>query len=109
MAPLGAHEVPQIAVQIVDRANRRAHVEHLGLLACPMAEIGIERGDEGVLTGQDGFLEFLKVAAALFQRRRTIAQEGSALKRKRGVQGAICFWGRHHFVRGVHWGILSQD
>ena len=72
-------------------------VEHEGLLARPVAEIGIERGDEGILARQDGFLEFLKVAPALFQRRRTIAQEGSALKRKRGVQGAICVGGRHSF------------
>ena len=43
-----------------------------------------------ILARQNGFLELHKVAPALFQRRRTIAQEGSALKRKRGVQGAIC-------------------
>ena len=90
-------------MQVVDGANRRPQIEHERLLARPVAEIGIERGDEGILARQDGFLEFVKVAAALFQRRRTIAQEGSALKRKHGVQGAICVGGRHHFVRVVHW------
>jgi hypothetical protein len=74
-----------------------------------VAEIGIERGDEGILARQNGLLEFHEVASALFQRRRAIAQEGSALKRKRGVQGAICVGRRHCLVRGVHWGILSQD
>ena len=67
-----------------------------------MTEIGIERGDEFILARQNGFLEFHKVAPALFQRRRTIAQEGSALKRKRVVQGAICLHGCHYFVCGAH-------
>jgi hypothetical protein len=45
-------------VQIVECANRRPQVEHQGLLARPVAEIGIERGDEGILARQNGFLEF---------------------------------------------------
>jgi hypothetical protein len=101
VTPLGAHEAPQLAVQIVDGADRRPQVEHQGLLVRAVAEIGIERGDEFILARQNGFLEFHKVAPALFQRRRTIAQEGSALKRKR-VVSTICLHGCHCFVCGAH-------
>ena len=71
-------------------------------MARPVAEIGIERGNEAILARQNGLLEFHKVASALFQRRRAIAQERSALNRKRGVQGAICLHGCHYFVCGAH-------
>jgi hypothetical protein len=54
------------------------------------------------------FLEFLKIVPALLQRRRTIAQKGSALKRKRGVQGAIRPGVELYCVRGVHWRLLSR-
>jgi hypothetical protein len=46
-----------------------------------MSEIGIERGDEGVLPRQNGFLEFRQVVATLSKRRRAIAQEGGTLTR----------------------------
>jgi hypothetical protein len=62
---LGAHEASQVAVQIVDGADRRANVEHQGLLARPVAEIGIERGNEFILAREKGLLEFLEVGAAL--------------------------------------------
>jgi hypothetical protein len=55
-----------------------------------VAEIGVERGDEGIPARKNGLLEFRKVAAALCQRRRAIAQEGTALTLKRAVQGPIC-------------------
>ena len=48
-----------------------------------MAEIGVERGDEFILARENGVLEFVEVGPALFQRRRTVAQEGSPLPRER--------------------------
>jgi hypothetical protein len=58
VTPLGPHEAPQIAVQIIDGADRRPKVEHQRLLARPVAEIGIERGDEFIPARQDGFLDW---------------------------------------------------
>jgi hypothetical protein len=106
MPLLGAHETPQVLVQIVDGVDGRPDVEHQRFLPRSVAEIGIERGDEFLLAPQKGFLEFNEVVPTLFQRRGTIAQEGSALKRKRAVQGAICARGLRRVVRGVHRGFL---
>jgi hypothetical protein len=76
---LGANEARQIAVEIIDGADGRGHVEEQGLLHRAMPEILVQRRAEIVLPLEDGLFQLFEVAAAHRERRRPVAQEGRAL------------------------------